>query len=277
VEQIFKEIASLIEAAEAVAIFAGAGMGVDSGLEQFRGTDGLWTRSIRINDREVSYYDLMKPLAFREEPGLAWGFISNRISAYRETVPHEGFSILQELLKQKEYFIITSNVDEHFQKAGFPPNRIFEIHGSIFNSQCMYNAECSTWRTPYVKMLSDGITASSPYPSCPVCNSYSRPNIYLFDDDFFLPEIGAEQQFRYMEWREYIEEEGLRPLALEIGAGETIPTIRKYAERFAGIDYPLIRINPNDSATSGTKHLSLACDAKHGLLKIIQCFDGENQ
>ena len=40
--------------------------------------DGLWTQSICINEREINYYDLIKPVAFREEPALAWGFISNR-------------------------------------------------------------------------------------------------------------------------------------------------------------------------------------------------------
>jgi NAD-dependent SIR2 family protein deacetylase len=274
-EGIIQKIASMISAADAMVIFAGAGMGVDSGLEQYRGRDGLWTRSIRIKNREVPYYDLMKPVAFREEPAMAWGLICNRMTSYRETAPHEGYFILQEFLHQKEYFIITSNVDEHFQKAGFDPGRIFEIHGSVFNTQCMYNAECGTWRTPHIKMLSDGITANSPYPSCPVCNSFCRPNIYLFDDDFFAPDIAAEQQFRFMEWREYISEEGLKPLALEIGAGETIPTIRKYAERFAGTAFPLIRINPNDAKTESINHISVPSGAKETLFQIKQHIEGE--
>ena len=54
-EELYMKIASLIEAADAVAVFAGAGMGVDSGLEQYRGSDGLWTRSIRINEREIFF------------------------------------------------------------------------------------------------------------------------------------------------------------------------------------------------------------------------------
>lgn len=275
-DRLFKEIASLIKAADAIAIFTGAGMGVDSGLEQYRGTDGLWTRSIRIREREIPYYDLMKPVSFREEPALAWGLISNRISMYQDTLPHEGYGILLELLRQKEHYVITSNVDEQFQKAGFHPDRIFEIHGSVFNSQCMYNTECGTWRTPHIKMLSDGITADSPYPFCPVCNSFCRPNVYLFDDDFFVPDLAAEQQFSYMEWREYLREEQLQPLALEIGAGETIPTIRTYAERFAGTHCPLIRINPNDHETDHANHYSVPYSARQGLLKIRQHTKAEN-
>jgi NAD-dependent SIR2 family protein deacetylase len=274
-EGMFQELASLIRAADAIAVFAGAGMGVDSGLEQYRGMDGLWTRSLRINNKEIPYTDLMKPEAFRKEPGLAWGFVSNRIASYQNTVPHEGYSILQEWLHHKEYFIVTSNVDEQFQKSGFHHNRIFELHGSLFNTQCMYNAECGTWRTPHIKMLSDGVTADTPYPSCPICNSFCRPNVYLFDDDFFLPDVAAEQQFRYMEWREYIGEEGLRSLTLEIGAGETIPTIRKFAERFTGTYNTLVRINPHDHGTDRTNYRPVPFGAREGLIRINKHMDGK--
>ena len=48
-EHTLKNVAELIKDADAIAIFAGAGMGVDSGLEQYRGSNGLWTKSIKIN------------------------------------------------------------------------------------------------------------------------------------------------------------------------------------------------------------------------------------
>jgi len=263
-----EEIAKLIKNADAVAIFAGAGMGVDSGLEQYRDKDGLWTKSIELNDREVNYYDLMTPVAFKEESDLAWGLIGSLIEKYDRIKPHAGFSILRELLMHKEYFIVTSNIDEHFQKAGFDPLRVFEFHGSIHNTQCLYNVECGVWRTPYINVMPDCVRASPPYPMCPVCNSYSRPNIYLFEDGLFSPEISADQQFRYMEWREYINSDCHNIVALEIGAGETLPTIRRYAERFADEEHPLIRINPSDFHTSKANHISIPLGAKECLVQI---------
>ena len=61
----FQKAAGLIKSADAIAIFAGAGIGVDSGLAQYRGKDGMWTKSVVVNNKAINYYDLMKPAAFR--------------------------------------------------------------------------------------------------------------------------------------------------------------------------------------------------------------------
>lgn len=265
---LFEFIAKYLKNADAVAIFAGAGMSVDSGLEQYRGDDGLWTKSIILNNKTVNYYDLMKPAAFREEPELAWGLIGDRMKKYGSAEPHEGYTILKEMVIQKEYFIITSNIDEHFQKAGFDAKRILEFHGSIFNTQCMYNIECGIWETPNIRFDPIDMITTSQIPMCPVCNSYCRPNIHLFDDDFFVPTISAEQQFRYMEWREKINLNCKNILAIEIGAGKTLPIIRNYAERFAGENNPLIRINLNDHETNQTNHISVPFGAKDTFVRI---------
>jgi NAD-dependent SIR2 family protein deacetylase len=275
INTLLQEATRLIKNADAIAIFAGAGMGVDSGLEQYRSAGGLWTKSIIINNKEINYYDLMKPVAFREEPELAWGLIGNRIEKYNNTQPHIGFSILKEWILQKEYFIVTSNIDEHFQKAGFHKKRIFEYHGSIYNTQCMYNIECGVWDTPRIKIESEDIIASN-IPMCPECNSYCRPNIYLFDDDFFVPTISGDQQFRYMEWEEKVKKNCRNIVDIEIGAGKTISTIRRTAEDFAGDDLPLIRINPNDFETSKRNHISIPMGAKESLMQIIEYMDGND-
>ena len=121
----------------------------------------------------------MTPLAFKADPELAWVLICYLMNKYDATPPHIGFSILKEFVLQKEYFIVTSNIDEHFQKAGFNKNRIFEYHDSMYNTQCMYNIECGVWDTPYLKVDAENIIASR-IPVCPECNSYCRPNVYLF-------------------------------------------------------------------------------------------------
>jgi NAD-dependent SIR2 family protein deacetylase len=58
------QLAELIQKAEAVAVFAGAGMGVDSGLEQFRGVNGMWTKTLKINNNKINYQKLMTHAAF---------------------------------------------------------------------------------------------------------------------------------------------------------------------------------------------------------------------
>jgi len=73
--------ASLISNAEAVLIYAGAGMSVDSGLEQYRGNDGLWTKYLDIEGHQIKYIDLMTHMAFDETPkSLGFGsFIDEEI------------------------------------------------------------------------------------------------------------------------------------------------------------------------------------------------------
>lgn len=122
---------NLIKEADAVAIFAGAGMSVDSGLNPFRGDDGIWTKSIIIEGKTYNHLDLMSHHAFIETPKIAWEFMLNLREKYHQTSPHEGYYKLLEILKDKEHFIVTSNIDEHFLKAGFDENRIFECHGSL--------------------------------------------------------------------------------------------------------------------------------------------------
>lgn len=263
-----QEATCLIKSADAIAIFAGAGMGVDSGLEQYRGEDGLWTKSIHLNNKEIKYYELMKPVAFKNEPELAWGLIGFLIDKFERTIPHIGFSILRKFVAQKEYFIVTSNIDNQFQKAGFNAKRILEYHGSIFDTQCGERIECEIWDTPYVKFNPETLVADSLIPICPECNSFCRPNIHLFDDDFFVPTISAGQQFLYMEWCEKIKSNCKNIIALEIGAGKTIPTIRMYAEKFAGEQRPLIRINPYDFETDQPNQIPIPFGAKESLIRI---------
>ena len=188
-ETLLQKTAQLIKYADAVAIFAGAGMGVDSGLEQYRGDDGLWTRSLIINGKPINYYDLMNPKAFKDQPELAWGLIGHLMEKYNSIKPHPGFFILKELLLQKEYFIVTSNTDQQFQKAGFSASKIFEFHGSVFNIQCGERIECGIWKTPDIKLEPESMIANPPFPVCPDCNSYCRPNVHLFEDESFVPTI----------------------------------------------------------------------------------------
>ena len=87
---------------------------------------------------------LFKTFNLYSHPKKFWGFYGFRLNLYRKIVPNNGFYILKQFAEKttiKDYFIVTSNVDGHFQKAGFPNDKILEIHGSIHNLQC--NKCCS--------------------------------------------------------------------------------------------------------------------------------------
>src|SRR5439155_19501480 len=128
--------ADAIRAAEALLIGAGAGMGVDSGLPDFRGPEGFWKAYPPFRGRQFA--ELSTPHWFRTDPALAWGFFGHRLNLYRAATPHAGFANLRGWVERPPlgYFVFTSNVDGQFQKAGFPEDRLLECHGSIHYLQC---------------------------------------------------------------------------------------------------------------------------------------------
>ena len=144
------DAARLIEAADGLMITAGAGLGVDSGLPDFRGNTGFWRAYPALADARIAFEEIACPDAFVRTPTLAWGFYGHRLNLYRHTVPHRGFAILQAIGARlaRGAFVFTSNVDGQFQQAGFDEAQICEVHGSSITS--------SAWKAA---------TGSSPPPT----------------------------------------------------------------------------------------------------------------
>ena len=131
--------ASLVQQADLLIIAAGAGMGVDSGLPDFRGNDGFWQAYPALGRARLAFASVASPSTFHADPALAWGFYGHRLRLYRETAPHAGFGLLKQWGERMPlgYGVFTSNVDGQFQRAGFDPQRIHECHGSIHHLQCL--------------------------------------------------------------------------------------------------------------------------------------------
>lgn len=244
-DNFIKQALNWVTEADAFVIFAGAGIGVDSGLVQFRGKDGNWVRDLSIFNHKVNYQELMTHYAFDKHPHKAWAFSQYLINQFTKTRPHDGYRMLFELIKKKPYFIITSNIDGHFQKAGFDIDKIYECHGSLRYMQCMDILEREIFPIQPVTIDYMNFEALSPLPTCPNCGTVCRPNIYLLDDWFWVSNKYIEQQIRYNNWLK--EHSNKRILAIEIGAGTTVNTIRKMTANLNDQKHRLIRINPNDN------------------------------
>jgi NAD-dependent SIR2 family protein deacetylase len=83
--------AKAIQEADALFITAGAGMGVDSGLPDFRGNSGFWKAYPPIAKLGLSFSEMANPKWFDQKPEMAWAFYGHRLNLYRATVPHRGF------------------------------------------------------------------------------------------------------------------------------------------------------------------------------------------
>src|SRR5947209_15220312 len=107
--------AHAVRSADALLIGAGAGMGVDSGLPDFRGDAGFWKAYPPFRGRRFA--EMSNPHWFRADPQLAWGFFGHRLNLYRAAAPHAGFEVLRRWGERTPLgcFVFTSNVDGQFQ------------------------------------------------------------------------------------------------------------------------------------------------------------------
>ena len=262
----------LLENADAVFITAGAGMGVDSGLPDFRGVEGFWNAYPKAKELGLKFEEMANPEWFESDPKLAWAFYGHRLHLYRNTVPHRGHDILLDLSNTKKYgsFIFTSNVDGLFQKAGFKEERIMECHGSIHHFQCIDNCRGKLWSADDTSIeVEEGFKAKEPLPSCPYCGAMARPNILMFGDFGWEYTRTDEQRERLVKWMDRIEAEGGKLAIVEMGAGTAVPTVRNTSKQIADrFNVPLIRINPRES-------FGAAVALSMGALEVLEEIAGE--
>ena len=237
--------------ADAIFITAGAGMGVDSGLPDFRGVEGFWNAYPKTKELGLKFEEMANPEWFEKDPQLAWAFYGHRLNLYRNTTPHAGFKKLLELSDSKKYssFIFTSNVDGQFQIAGFKDKQVMECHGSIHNLQCIDNCEGMLWSSDNTHIEIDKeFKAKEPLPACHICGAMARPNILMFEDYSWEYARTDGQRARLVKWMDKLEKEGAKLAIIELGAGTAVPTVRNTSEQIAKrFNVPLIRINPRES------------------------------
>lgn len=261
------KIKNWLENANAVVINSGAGMGVDSGLADYRGNGGQWGQV--ENDTEKSIFEVVNPQAFIENPAYSWQLFGQRMKEYTETKPHHGFAILRKWITnyKLDYFCLTSNIDGHFQKSGFAEENIRELHGTLAYFQSskpklikdIWKNELSA--DELLKNVANGI-----FPTCPNSKIEARPNVYMFRDDTYVNTRSKEQENRFQDF--LARNSGKNILVFEIGSGPHVQTVR-IKTRMLKTKYNanIIRINPKDYIIKAP-HISIAKGALEALTEI---------
>ena len=264
-----EQAAALIEQADALIVAAGAGMGVDSGLPDFRGMDGFWRAYPALREAQIDFYDIASPAAFESSPERAWGFYGHRLALYRKTMPHRGFDLLRRWGDRMLHglSVFTSNVDGQFQKAGFDQASIHECHGSIHHLQCLEPCSEAVWGADDFQPEVDEQRCRliNPAPVCPRCGALARPNVLMFGDSGWIERRSAAQRNRQDAWLSTV----MRPVVVELGAGTTIPSVRHFSQRvihqYGG---RLVRINPQACDVPTRLDIGLQTRAAEGLACI---------
>lgn len=224
-----KKLRESLDKADAVVIGAGAGLSTSAG---FIYTGERFKRYFSDFEAKYGFHDMYSggfyPYPTPEEH---WAYWSRYIYYNRYVdIPGEAYYDLLELVKDKDYFVITTNVDHCFQKTGFDKERLFYTQGDYGLLQCSEPCCNETFENEDMirKMLAGQKNMRVPTELLPVCPHCGKPlTMNLRSDDSFVENTGwhraAERYESFLRTRS-----GKRILFLELGVGFNTPVIIKY-------------------------------------------------
>ena len=239
----------LLRQANAVLIAAGAGLAVEAGIDYMdtksfaRDFPGMVKLGFHRRAELMGYSDW--------SPELKWGYLAANVNQVRFQVPpHPVYARLLELVREKDYFVVTSNVDGLFTKNGFAEDRLFTPQGDYALMQCQTPCSNAVWPSwpvierilPKIDPATQKVTDSSVLPRCPNCGEDVIMNVrggYWFIEDPY-----REQAGRLDQWLDNNRERDL--LVLEIGAGFNTPSVIRWPMERIVHAHPrahLIRVN----------------------------------
>ena len=178
-EDDLKQLAQWIRDARWVTVMTGAGISTESGIPDFRGPNGVWTRDPEAEKRANIQYYLSHPDARAE----AW---KHRLtSPFSTATPNAGHLALVELEgRGKLQALITQNIDGLHHAAGNDPDKIIEVHGNVREFRCM---SC-TDRGPIEKVLAR-VRAGEPDPPCKSCGGILKTATISFGQNLEREDI----------------------------------------------------------------------------------------
>ncbi len=273
-----EKLRRLIDGADAVVIGAGAGMSASAGF-----TYGGKRFDKYFHDFEVKYnFHDMYSGAFYPFPSQEefWAYWSRFIFVNRYDRPAgKPYEDLLALVRDKNYFVITTNVDHRFQVAGFDKRRLFYTQGDYGLFQCSLPCHKKTYDNEdavraMVKEQRDMKIPSALIPRCPVCGRPMSPNLRS-DDKFVEDEGWHSAAARY---DKFLKEHARgRVLFLELGVGMNTPVIIKYPFWRMTYKNPLARyacINRDEAYAPqeiASRSVCIAADIAIVLERLLHC------
>lgn len=278
-----EKIKELINNADYVLVGVGAGLSAAGGINYLdKGLTEKWFPQYKrldlnsIVEIQSAFWDLTK-----ENVLAYWGYWSRHIHNIRyKTDATKPYLDLYKLLKNKEHFIITTNVDGQFEKAGFKKENIFAPQGDYGLFQCLKPCSDELYDNKemintMVENIEDEFYIREEYiPLCPKCGEFLVPN--LRKDNFFV----EKPHFKNLNaFNDFIKRaKGKNFILLEFGVGYNTPVIIKYPFENIVSQYPqntkLIRVNLDDDNVPleiKDKSIYINNDIKEILEDVLRC------
>jgi NAD-dependent deacetylase len=235
-----EKLISVLERADWVVAFTGAGVSAESGVPTFRGNDGMWAK---FKPEELASMN-----AFIRNPDLVWEWYAQRKQIMASITPNPGHLALAEMEKVfSKVTVVTQNIDNLHRRAG--SSRVLELHGNIERNYCI---QCGR---PY---SNEAVLSSQKAPNCGTCGGLVRPDVVWFGE--MLPEEEWDAALRAMESADLVLSIGTSGV---VYPAASLPMAAKHAGAF------LVEVNPE--ATPLTPHVDEFLKGLSGAMLPVLC------
>lgn len=275
-EEQIQKAAKAVDKADYILIGAGAGLSSAAGLtyggQRFQDLFPEFIQKYGVTDMySAGFY----PFPSEE---ARWGYWSKHVYVNRiEPQALPLYQLLRKLVQQKNYFVLTTNVDHQFHKADFGEEKIFATQGDYGLMQCMHGCHAKTYDN--IEMINqmqqagkDCLVPSYMVPVCPVCGGPMTMNLRC--DQFFVEDDAwhaAENQFGV-----FLDAcQDARTVLLELGIGFNTPGIIRFPfEKLAGEkeNITLLRLNLDEAMVPeslGERAIGINADMEQSLTDLL--------
>lgn len=168
-----------------ILIFTGAGISTDSGIPDFRGPNGVWTRV------DPAEFTLSRFLQNPETRRRSWQM--RKESGILDAEPNGAHIALVKLWESGRMLaVVTQNIDGLHQRSGLPSRAVIELHGNAHLAVCV---ECRD-QTPTREVL-DRVAAGETDPACRECGGILKPDVVLFEEAMPILEMSRAMHLAY--------------------------------------------------------------------------------
>ncbi|MBT3367718.1 MAG: NAD-dependent protein deacetylase of SIR2 family [Nitrospina sp.] len=258
-KSILKKCRNLVDAADSVLISAGAGMSVPAGINYYDTQKfaelfpGLVKKGYKMQYELITHHAVNDRKGWT--PAVKWGYLAPHINyVYYMIQKDTTYQRLYSLIKDKDYFVMTTNVDGLFVQNNFSKDRIYTPQGSFSRIQCMKACSDETWDVkpvidkilPLINPTTQEVNDLSCIPSCPRCGGDMFMNVR--GGSWFIDRPYELQKAALNKWINNTVDKRL--VVLDIGTGSNTPGVVRWPAENIIMQHrsgTLIRINLYDS------------------------------
>lgn len=267
-DQIIEIIAHSIRTSEHVLIGAGAGLSASVGIDY---TDNKTFSKLFPRWVEKGYKMQYEFIGFEDwTEGERWAYWATHMNhVFFEFPPSPEYKQLHDIVKNRDFYVITSNADGMFIKSGFEPERVFQAQGNYERLMCMKHCTTKTWHAkPFIDKAIENIdhktfsVAESAIPLCPNCGG-AMTVAFRTREDY---EQWAE---KYQNWLNGIM--GKKLTVLEFGVGFNTPGVIRHPFEYLVHSHNnvlFVRVNRSYSNYSNTAHPQIPVEIKDKSISV---------